>query len=255
MTSWSAALATFILLMSSGGTRPLRTELLLLPLTDDMPVRSTAKQPGVSRSPVAMDARVTDENVSESVNEMLVAANGRRQHWTGVPELVVLTSVMEYQPGRRTDYVATAISLSPDEVTELAADLTAALAVLTDNQYTTFATVTYERVSAGAEARIARPGQIVVGRYKGVRGMVNEIGMGGRTSRADGTITSGAILLDSDYDREDSRRRLLRTHELGHALGYNHVQSRVSIMNPKIGSDITPTDRAAASLAFHASAQ
>jgi hypothetical protein len=254
MTLWSAAFATFVLLMSNGATRPLRTELLLLPLTEDMPVRSTAKQPSVSRSPVAMDA-LTDENVSESVKEMLVAANGRRQHWTGVPELVVLTSVMEYQPGRRTDYVATAVSLSPDEVTELAADLTAALAVLTDNQYTTFATVTYERVSAGAETRIARPGQIVVGRYKGVRGMVNEIGIGGRTSRADGTITSGAILLDSDYDREDSRRRLLRTHELGHALGYNHVQSRVSIMNPKIGSDITQTDRAAASIAFHASAQ
>ena len=27
-----------------------------------------------------------------------------------------------------------------------------------------------------------------------------------------------------------SKRHLLRAHELGHALGYNHVQSRISIM-------------------------
>jgi len=48
-------------------------------------------------------------------------------------------------------------------------------------------------------------------------------------------------------------RRLLRTHELGHALGFNHVKSRVSIMNPRIGPEVTAFDRQVAMLAFPAS--
>ena len=39
-------------------------------------------------------------------------------------------------------------------------------------------------------------------------------------------------------------------HELGHALGYNHVHSRASIMNPQIGSEPTDIDRAVARVAF-----
>jgi predicted Zn-dependent protease len=45
-------------------------------------------------------------------------------------------------------------------------------------------------------------------------------------------------------------RRLLRIHELGHALGYNHVKSRRSIMNPTLGSEPTDFDRRAAMVAF-----
>ena len=46
------------------------------------------------------------------------------------------------------------------------------------------------------------------------------------------------------------RRRLLRIHELGHALGYLHVTSRTSIMNPSIGPEPTDFDRAASKIAF-----
>ena len=58
------------------------------------------------------------------------------------------------------------------------------------------------------------------------------------------------MYLDRDFDRGDARRRLLRIHELGHALGYQHVRSRTSIMNPAIGSEPTDFDRAGASIAF-----
>jgi hypothetical protein len=75
------------------------------------------------------------------------------------------------------------------------------------------------------------------------------IGFGGRSTRGS-TIRAGSIMLDSEFDRVNETRRLLRMHELGHALGYNHVLSRVSIMNPKIGPEPTDFDRAAARLAF-----
>ena len=53
------------------------------------------------------------------------------------------------------------------------------------------------------------------------------------------------LMLDADFDRQSSQRFLLRTHELGHALGYHHVQSRPSVMNPRVGNAITEFDRAA----------
>jgi hypothetical protein len=42
----------------------------------------------------------------------------------------------------------------------------------------------------------------------------------------------------------------LRIHELGHALGYQHVQTTPSIMRPTIGPEPTDFDRAAALIAY-----
>ena len=169
--------------------------------------------------------------------------------WDRVPELVVLTSVMQYEKGRSTEYRATAQQLTDVEVDILVADLTDALSVLTDDVFRGFAAVHRETAAAGATVSIMRPGQIVVARYEGVRDQLATIGFGGRSTR-NNIIRAGSIILDSDFDRTRSERRLLRTHELGHALGYNHVESRVSIMNPKVGPEPTDGDRAIARVAF-----
>ena len=58
------------------------------------------------------------------------------------------------------------------------------------------------------------------------------------------------MYLDREFDQSDARRRLLRIHELGHALGYLHVRSRTSIMNPSIGPEPTTFDRQASIIAF-----
>ena len=102
---------------------------------------------------------------------------------------------------------------------------------------------------AGTMVSVMRSGQIVVGRYRGVRDQLKTIGVGGR-SRRGRSITGGTVFLDDDYDRTSSKRALLRTHELGHALGYDHIVSRPSIMNPRIGAAITAFDRRAALVAF-----
>ena len=183
-------------------------------------------------------------------DEMLVDAAGERQQWPTVPQLVVLTSVMDYHAGGSTDYVATSEQLSVAEAESLAHDLSAALRLLTNGAFEQFAAIKYEMVPAGSSATIVRPNQIVAGRFRGVRRLANTIGFGGRRARRDGAIVSAAVVLDSEFDRASSMRRLLRTHELGHALGFNHVKARVSIMNPSIGSEMTDHDRHVSTFAF-----
>jgi hypothetical protein len=179
-------------------------------------------------------------------NELVLGSRGRPVRWDEAPELVILMSVMQYRAGESTVYNATSERLTDGEADHLVDDLTAALELMTGGRFTAFAGVRRELVDTHGTTQVLRPGQIVVGRFRGVRENANTLGLGGRTVRANGTIASGALLLDSDFDRASDRRRLLRTHELGHALGYNHVAARSSIMNARIGTDVTDFDRRAA---------
>jgi hypothetical protein len=189
----------------------------------------------------------------QALQEMLGGSEGP-QRWRQAPKLTVLVSVMDYRPGGDVEYVATDERLSDADIAELVRDLTDGLGVLTANTFEQFASVSREVVPAGTSVRVSRPDQIVTARFNGLRRSVKTLGFGGRRARKDGTITAGAIQLDSEFDRTSSRRRLLRTHELGHALGYNHVYSRTSIMNPRIGTEPNDFDREAALIAFRAPA-
>jgi hypothetical protein len=187
---------------------------------------------------------------AHAFNEMVFGSKGRSLAWARAPELVLLTSVMQYQADESNTYAATSEQLAEAEADQLIHDLTAALAVLSGGVFTEFSGVQREFVAAGGTAQVLRPGKIVVGRFRGVKDAAHAIGRGGRKVNASGTITSGAMLLDADYDRASNQRRLLRTHELGHALGYNHVAARESVMNDRIGADLTDFDRKAAIVAF-----
>jgi len=193
----------------------------------------------------------TTTPIDTTLDEMLIDAAGQRHHWPSTPRLVVLTSVMEYHTGESSQYSATAEQVSAEDAQGLVDDLTSALGLLTTGKFEQFATVEYEAAPAGTSVSIVRPNQIVVGRFKGVRRLANTIGFGGRRARRDGAIFAAAVVLDSEFDHASSKRRLLRTHELGHALGFNHVKSRVSIMNPTIGSEMTDHDRQVSMFAFH----
>jgi Matrixin len=177
-------------------------------------------------------------------------SGGRLQRWTTKPSLVIVGSIMRYVSGNTDRFQATGERLTDDEVTRLLEHLNEGLFLLTAGNYTTFASVTVEWPNAGDEVAVQRTGSVVIGRYTGVRAMTNTIGYGSWAERPDGTIVGGSIWLDRDFDRDDARRRLLRIHELGHALGYNHVTARSSVMNPAIGPEPTDFDRAGAAIAF-----
>jgi hypothetical protein len=215
--------------------------------TDEQALRTATPRPvALANDEDGLDEHRTDRY---ALDEMLRGANDTALRWDRVPELVVLMPVMQYEKSQGTQYPATAERLTTEEAAQLVADLTTALQVLTDNAFPGFAAVRHETAAAGEVVNVMRPGQIVVARYNGVRDQLATIGFGGRSTRGP-TIRAGSIILDSDFDRTSDTRRLLRMHELGHALGYNHVQSRASIMNPQIGSEVTSFDRSAARIAF-----
>lgn len=193
-------------------------------------------------------ARPSKEAVA--LHEMLEGTSGRREMWTSTPELVILSSVMQYaEDGVKAGYVATDETLTSADIAALTVDLTRALDALTAGQITAFSQVRTLAVAPGESARIFNRGQIVVGRFRGLRSATGTLGWGGRMTRA-GTISAAAVMLDRDFDAGSHESRLLRTHELAHALGYNHVESVESVMNPRVGSDLTEFDRQAARLAF-----
>jgi len=187
----------------------------------------------------------------DAFNEMFRTSNSRLQRWTARPSLVLLATVMEYRTGAGDTYDASGEQLTDDEVNMMLAHLNEGLALLTGNTYTGFASVEIERPTSGQRVNVQRAGKIVVGRYNGIITFARTIGYGQWSEMSDGSINGGAMFLDRDFDRNETRRRLLRIHELGHALGYQHVQSRTSIMNPSIGPEPTAFDREGAMIAFH----
>jgi hypothetical protein len=205
---------------------------------------------------------VPDENVVEeplipadfdlTSFDQMFRATGRLERWISPPSLVVITTVMNYENGfgDNTEYHATSEQLTDAETSLLVSQLTDALGLLTGDSFTTFASVQLESEASGSVVNTLRPGKIVVGRYRGIQGFLNTIGFGRWAADDTGRVTAGAVYLDRDFDKASDQRRLLRTHELGHALGYNHVTARTSIMNPMIGPEPTTFDRQAATVAF-----
>ena len=183
---------------------------------------------------------------------MFRGSTGRLQRWTTAPSLVVITTAMNYTAGfgDQENFHATSEQLTEAETTVLIDQLTEALALLTGNTFTAFASIERESYSSGDKVNSLRLGKIVIGRYNGIQGLLNTIGFGRWAVGASGEIVGGSIYLDRDYDVSNESRRLLRTHELGHALGYSHVTARQSIMNPAIGPEPTVFDRQGAIIAF-----
>lgn len=204
--------------------------------------------------PSAERARITIIPASfnlDAFNEMFRASSGGGlRRWTARPSLVVVASVMKYTAGDNDQYQATAEQLSNEEAAAMVAHLGEGLALLSGNTYTEFASVAIERPGAGAMVTVRRLGQIVIGRYTGITTLAHTIGYGTWAEQPDGTVTGGSIWLDRDFDKDDARRRLLRIHELGHALGYLHVTVCPSIMNPAIGPEPNAFDRGGAIIAF-----
>jgi hypothetical protein len=207
-----------------------------------MPVRAPGDAASVTLIPKSFDLRSFDE---------MFRARGGLHRWVEAPRLVVERRVLTFTNTTAMNYTATADLMSEEEASQLIDDLSRALPQLTGNSFSGFASVDIEVADEGDPVAISRDGVIVVARYQGLSPKLGAWGYGRWAWNGAGQVRMGAVMVDNEFEQSGSPyRRSLRAHELGHALGYDHVSSDASAMN--ISGRIEPTafDLDATSIAF-----
>ena len=177
------------------------------------------------------------------------AATLRR--WDTAPRLVIIDAVLQFTTVGDTSYVATADRLTTDDRDAIIADLAWGLPQVTGETFGAFNSVTTESPTEGARVSFfTREGAIVVARFKGLTTATTYWGYGRWASRSS-VVVAGAVMLDRDFDGSGSiYKRTLRVHEMGHALGWDHVTMRPSFMNNSAIVEPNAFDKDATRLAF-----
>jgi hypothetical protein len=169
---------------------------------------------------------------------------GRVIKWPSAPVLVVQRTGLVWANVPDDRYLAENEQWTDDEVDRLTSDLTFGVQTISAGVFPAFSAIRVEQAAAGAIVSVPQAGAIVVARFRGLRGPSGSAigGLGKTDTDAGGVIHGGIIMIDRDSDRvQPAFARILRVHELGHALGLSHVTSRASFMSPN-GDGGLPND-------------
>ena len=238
----SDAMGVFEIGAVSLSTAPRRVELVS---PKAVPRRTYVRVPDVhteiSLVPVTFNLTAFDEMLRDP----------RLRRWRAAPPLVIERQTLQVSSVDAAEGTALDDRMSDGELQSLLTDLRWALPRLTGNTFRAFGGVT-ERVTDPANvSTLLTRGAITVVRVKGLAAATGTLGWARWLFERDGTVVGGVIMLDLEFDRSDSPyRRSLRAHELGHTLGYAHVSSAMSVMNPDARLEPTAFDRAATRIAF-----
>jgi len=171
--------------------------------------------------------------------------------WTSAPPLRIELRVLQITDVEASTGTATAETLSDADANTLQGDLEWALPQFTGGTFQAFAGVARQLSTEGSSVTLLNTGQITVARVEGLAEMTGYWGYGRWQYRDDGVVTGGLMLIDAAFERSNSPyARSLHAHELGHALGCQHVASRPSVMNIDARLEPTPFDRDAGRIAF-----
>jgi hypothetical protein len=175
------------------------------------------------------------------------------ERWTAAPGLIVVARTLQYvNSNSLVDAVATPEALTDEEVASLVGDMSNGLPLMTGGTFTAFSSVVIQTPDAGQTVHLRNTGFVTVSRQLGLTNGSGIDALGyGSWQLLGPIVTGGTIALDQTND-VGAFQKPVRYHELGHALGYNHVTTRVSVMNPVCCSviDPNPADQQATRLAF-----
>jgi hypothetical protein len=231
--------------ITAPGSQQARVVVVTSPLVITRETRLLAPGPHarVALMPASLDLVTFDE--------LFRYSGGALHRWTMVPSVVVCDRVLRFTNVTDVEYSATAATLADADVQSLVQDLAWGLAHATGNTYGAFASTRRETPSAGDRVDVSRTGMIVVARYEGLEDATDYVGYGRWATDRSGAVVSGIVMLDARFEGAHGQYlRMLRVHELGHALGYGHVTAKTSFMNPDEWLLPTAFDEGAARLAF-----
>jgi hypothetical protein len=140
---------------------------------------------------------------------------------------------------------ATEALLDSSEIQSIVSLMTAALPQLTAGTFQTFRSITVRSTIAGDDVAMTTSQCITVVVY-----LVKDGSVCGRAAPdydPSYMVRSGRVWIYRDWTHCN---RGTVVHELGHALGYNHVTTVPSIMNPVSPANIQPFDLQAVTVAF-----
>lgn len=184
-------------------------------------------------------------------DQMCRGGGSSLRRWDSAPKLIIIDAVLQFTDVNAASFLATGERLTTDEVGGLAGDLAWGLPQVTGQAFAAFSSVEVESPAEGAQVQFLRDDHaIVAGRFNGLCSASTYWGYGRWAARSN-MVVAGAIMLDRDFERSGSPyRRSLRVHEMGHALGWDHVTSRVSFMNHDARTEPNAFDKDATRLAF-----
>jgi hypothetical protein len=246
--------------ISSTVSDPTGSFLVGSPIGTGDPLTAVFSEPSVVERQTGLRVPGRDATVSlipgsfdlRAFNEMFRVSMLLR--WTTPPPLLVETRAAQFTTVGAADVTAVNDEMSDAEYAGLVDDLTWALPQLTGGTFGGFASVARQTSIPGNNIHVLNTGVITVVREVGLTAGSGFWGYSRWQFQSDGTIISGMVTIDRDFDRSTSPfRRSLRAHEFGHALGYNHVTSRVSVMNSDARTEPTAWDRDACVIGFQRS--
>ena len=233
------------LFLVTAATESTEPRLLVFTAPDRVERRTNGRVPGadllVSMIAGGFDLRAFDE--------MFRAPQLHR--WTAAPPLLIEARSLQFTDVNMMDAVALADVMPDAEATSVVSDLTWALPQLTGGAFNNFAAVNRQESAEGARVNLLNDDVITVARVVGLTAATGFWGYGRWRFQSDGRVVAGIVMLDRDFDRSGSPfTRSLRAHELGHALGYQHVTVRPSVMNSQARIEPNDFDRDSARIAF-----
>lgn len=183
--------------------------------------------------------------------DQMFRTSSRLQRWMTPPRVVLQRRVLQFTQATDNSFIATAALMTDAEAAGVLADLRWALPQATGNRFGAFTGEPEETASVGERVVVSRTGDIVVAEYSGLSAVTGGAGWGRWALDSHGAVVGGIIMLDRGFETSQTPfRRSLRTHELGHALGYSHVTTRASFMNSSASVEPLAFDRDATKIAF-----
>ena len=231
-----------------------RLEVPELEQIRDVTIRSTAaveRQTALRLPGPDPRLRLIPASFDLTAFDQMLRSSGLLQRWTEPPKLTIQTRVLTFTTTGASENAAIDSAMTTTEADLLAEDLVWGLQQLSASTFTGFASQQRETATVGQNVRLQRIGEILVARFEGLQAATGFWGFSRWATDGEGTVIGGIIMLDRGFETSNSPfRRSLRAHELGHALGYNHVTVRPSVMNSSARIEPNDFDLNAVKLAF-----